>query len=171
MAGFEPRTSRIWTELASLFCSTGLPLARTRWGQTTFSSHCLHSSNQRHWLTSATSVMFPQKTFQEHWESNLWLLVEKQVCYLCAMQPPPPPANPPPPAMGLVLWSRRWRQRENWKLKNDFFLLQADSRRDWLVLNLMIKNQILWSEITFSTGIENCCIFESPISPRFLYDK
>ena len=34
-------------ELAIFFCSTGLPLARTRWDRSTFSSHCPLSSYQR----------------------------------------------------------------------------------------------------------------------------
>ena len=71
------------------FCSTGLPLTRTRWVWSTFSSHCTLSSNQRWWLTSATLIIFLLKKFQECWKSNPGLLGEKQVCYLCAMQPPP----------------------------------------------------------------------------------
>ena len=42
-----------------IFCCTGLPLARTRWVRSTFSSHCSHSSNQRRWLTSASLIIFP----------------------------------------------------------------------------------------------------------------
>ena len=68
------------------FGTTGLPPAWTRWVRSTFSSHCPHSSNQRRWLTSATWILFPLK-FWECWESNPGLLGEKQVCYLCAMQP------------------------------------------------------------------------------------
>ena len=32
--------------------------------------------------------MFPLKKFLERWEMNPGLLGEKQVCYLCAVQPP-----------------------------------------------------------------------------------
>ena len=71
-------------EIVLLFCSTCLPLARTR---STFSSHCPLSSNQCRWLTSAISVIFPLKFFWECRESNPWLMGEKQLCNLCAMQP------------------------------------------------------------------------------------
>ena len=71
-----------------LFCSTWLPLAITRRIWSTFSSHCPLSYSQRHWLTSATSIILYQKFFWECWESNLGLLGENHVCYLCAMQPP-----------------------------------------------------------------------------------
>ena len=74
------------------FCSTGLPLARTRWVWSTYSSHYPLPSNQRRWITSATLIICHQKKIQEHRDSNLWLLGVKQVCYLCAMQPPPPPS-------------------------------------------------------------------------------
>ena len=57
-----------------IFCSTGLPPARTRWFRSRFSSHCPLSSNQRHWLASATSIIFPLKKFWECWDSNLGLL-------------------------------------------------------------------------------------------------
>ena len=50
-----------WFSLS--FCSTGLPLARTRWVRSTFSSHCPHYSNQTQWLTSATLKIFPLKKF------------------------------------------------------------------------------------------------------------
>ena len=69
-------------------CRTGLPLARTRWVWSTFPSHCPLSSNPRCWLTSATLIRFSSKNFLENWNSNSRLLGEKQVCYLCAMQPP-----------------------------------------------------------------------------------
>ena len=72
-----------------LFCSTGLPLARTRWVRLTFSSHGPLSSNQRHWFTSAKLIIFPLKKIRECCESNLGLLGEKQKCYLRAMHPPP----------------------------------------------------------------------------------
>ena len=44
--------------IISYFCRTGLPLARTRWAWSTFSSHCPLSSNQHRWLTWATSIIF-----------------------------------------------------------------------------------------------------------------
>ena len=44
--------------LDQIFCSTGLPLAKTRWIRSTFSIHCPLSSNQCHWLTLATLIMF-----------------------------------------------------------------------------------------------------------------
>ena len=71
-----------------LFWNTGLPVAQTRWVQSTFSSHCPLSYNQCRWLTSAALVTFPLKKFWECWESNPGLLGENQVCYLCAMRPP-----------------------------------------------------------------------------------
>ena len=40
----------------TLFCSTNLPLASTRWVQLTFSSHCPLSSNQSRWLTATTLI-------------------------------------------------------------------------------------------------------------------
>ena len=43
------------------FCSTGLPLARTRWVRSTLSSHCPLTSDQVHWFTSATAIIFPLK--------------------------------------------------------------------------------------------------------------
>ena len=72
----------------TLFCSTGLPLARTWLVGSTFSSHYILSSKQHHWLTSAPSIIFPLIKYWECWESNPPMLGEKQVCYLCAMQPP-----------------------------------------------------------------------------------
>ena len=57
-------------------------VARTRWVRSTFSSHCLLSSNQRRWLASATSIIFRNAG---NWTPGL--LGEKQVCYLCALQP------------------------------------------------------------------------------------
>ena len=83
----------------NFFCRTGFPLARTRWVQSIFSSHCPLSSNQCHWLTSATLIIFPPEVFWECWELNLGLLSEKQVCYLYAMQPPLPPLCPE-----LTIW-------------------------------------------------------------------
>ena len=41
-------------------------------------------------ITLSDIENFHLKFFGECWESNLGLLGEKQVCYLCAMQPPPP---------------------------------------------------------------------------------
>ena len=38
---------------------------RTRWVWSTFSSHCPLSSNQRRWLTSATSIILPLNFFWE----------------------------------------------------------------------------------------------------------
>ena len=58
----------------------------TRWARSTFSSRCPLSSNQSHWLTSATSIIFSEEKFREHWESNPGLLDEK---HLCAMHLPP----------------------------------------------------------------------------------
>ena len=53
----------IWSEMNMkvVFCSTGSPLASTRWVWLTFSSHCPLSSNQHRWLTSAASIIFPLK--------------------------------------------------------------------------------------------------------------
>ena len=67
------------------FYGTGLPLARTRWVRSTFSSHCPLSSNQRYCLTSVTLILFPLKFFWDCWESNLGLLGEKQVRYHLSM--------------------------------------------------------------------------------------
>ena len=69
----------------TLFCRTDLPLARTRWVWLTFLRHCPLSSNQRCWLTR--SIISPLKFYWEPWNSNPGTLGEKQVCYLCAMQP------------------------------------------------------------------------------------
>ena len=44
------------------FCSNGLPLASTRWVQSTLSSHFSLSSNLGHWLTSATLFFYFVKT-------------------------------------------------------------------------------------------------------------
>ena len=51
------RSKRTWVEfrLPVCFCSTGFPLASTRWLRSTFSSHWQLSYGQRCWLTSATS--------------------------------------------------------------------------------------------------------------------
>ena len=73
---------------ASLFSwRTCLPLARTRWVWSTFSSHSPLSSHQRHWLTFAASTLFPLQKIWVCWELNLGQLGEKHVCYLCAMLP------------------------------------------------------------------------------------
>ena len=45
----------LWRTNFKLFCSTGLPLASTRWLRSTFSSHCPLSSIQCRWLISAAS--------------------------------------------------------------------------------------------------------------------
>ena len=47
----------VMSRQGQLFCSTGLPLARTRLIRSTFSSHCPLFSNPRHWLTSATLII------------------------------------------------------------------------------------------------------------------
>ena len=71
-----------------IFCSTGMPPASTRWIWSTFLNHFPLSSNQQCCLTTATSIIFPLKIFQECWELNPGLLGEKQEHHLCAMQPP-----------------------------------------------------------------------------------
>ena len=58
----------------NFFCITSLPLAFTRWVQSTFSSHCPLSSKQRHWLTSAKVTIFSIEKYQESQELNLWQL-------------------------------------------------------------------------------------------------
>ena len=40
------------------FYSTTLPLKSTWWVRSTFSSHCPLSSNQHHWLNSATATIY-----------------------------------------------------------------------------------------------------------------
>ena len=70
------------------FCRTGLPLARIICVWSTLLSHSPLSSNQGCWWTSTTSIIFPQKSFGGLLEIEPGLLGEKQVCYLCAMQPP-----------------------------------------------------------------------------------
>ena len=75
-------------EYKILFCSTGLPLARTRWVWSAFSRHCPLSFNQGHWLTSATLIIFHLKKFRECWKLNPGLLGEKKICHLCAMHHP-----------------------------------------------------------------------------------
>ena len=64
------------------FCSTSLPLASTRWVQLTLSSLCPL------FLSSAVNKpqQYQEKILWECQESNLGLLGEKQVCYLCAMK-------------------------------------------------------------------------------------
>ena len=62
-------------------CTTGLPL----------DGFDRHFQAQVHIPLSnddATSITFPLKFFVVSWESNPGLLGEKQVSYLCAMQPP-----------------------------------------------------------------------------------
>ena len=66
------------------FFSTSLPLVSTWWVWSTFTSQCPLSSNQLYWLTIVTLIIFPLKFFWQCWESNLWLLGENQICYLCA---------------------------------------------------------------------------------------
>ena len=63
--GFLERThwkgtavSKIWLQVVKFVCSTGLPLAITRWVLTTFSSHCPLSCKQSGWLPSETSIIF-----------------------------------------------------------------------------------------------------------------
>ena len=56
-------TSHSQNPFLVIFCSTGLPQAKTRWVQSKFSSHCPLSSNRGRWLTSATSIFFPLKFF------------------------------------------------------------------------------------------------------------
>ena len=68
----------------NLFCSTGLPLARTKWVWSTFSTPCPLSSNQGGWLTSATSIIFPMIFFGNVGNQTPGLLGEKQGWYLCA---------------------------------------------------------------------------------------
>ena len=46
------------------FCSTSLPLARTRCVWSTFSSHCPLSSKQRHWLIFVTLIISPLKNLK-----------------------------------------------------------------------------------------------------------
>ena len=65
--------------LAFFFC-TGLPLARTRWVRTTFSSHCTLSSNQYSWLTSATAIIISSENSLGMLGIKPRLLGEKQVC-------------------------------------------------------------------------------------------
>ena len=60
--------------IISFFGITSLPLAFTRWVQSTFSSHCPLSSKQRHWLTSAKVTIFSFEKYHESQELNLWQL-------------------------------------------------------------------------------------------------
>ena len=64
----------------NIFCSTSLLLASTRYVRSTFSSLCLLSSNQ----INLSSI---EINFWECQELNPGPLGEKQLFYLCAMQP------------------------------------------------------------------------------------
>ena len=55
----DVRPLKISIRILELVCSTCMPLARTKWFRSTFSSHCPLSSNQRRWLTSAIVIIFP----------------------------------------------------------------------------------------------------------------
>ena len=90
----SPRPTRVkfrwyWNILkiqAILFCSTGLPQARTRWVQSTFSSHWPLSSSQCHWWTSIDN--FPLRNFWGCWESNPWQQgLEESMLPLCYAAP------------------------------------------------------------------------------------
>ena len=60
-----------------------MSLARTRWFWSTFSSHYPLSSNQRRWLTSATSIIFPLKNFRGiEPGSNGWEVSMEPMCYV-----------------------------------------------------------------------------------------
>ena len=72
-----------------VFCRTGLPLARTRWVRSTFSSHCPLSSNQRRWLASATWIIFPLKILGgmlgiEPWAAG-WEASMLPLCYAATL--------------------------------------------------------------------------------------
>ena len=79
------------------FCSCGLPLARSRWFRSTLSSHCSLSSNQCHWTTSGTLIIFLPKKILDCWETNRgvaeWEARTLPLCYAAPSHPPPPPQH------------------------------------------------------------------------------
>ena len=86
---FEPRSSRVKPKLdVSVmipFLRTTLPLCRTRWVWSTFSSHCPLSSNQGRWKTLAALIIFFL------WKNSGLLGVKPRaagwevICSICAM--------------------------------------------------------------------------------------
>ena len=93
----------IFRWLSSLFCRTGLPLARTRWARSTFLGHCpdffgnaidfLFGSSAIHFLSNIFSlstalVISIVRKFRKYRDSNPERLSEKCKCYLCAMPSP-----------------------------------------------------------------------------------
>ena len=58
-----PSRPSILVKVCSVFCSTGLPLASTRWVRSRFSSHCPLSSYQHRWLTLTMSIIFSSEIF------------------------------------------------------------------------------------------------------------
>ena len=102
------------------------------------------SSYQRSWLTSATLIIFHLKFLWECCESNPGLLGEKQVCYLCAMQPPPTVifvSHADASFVRLTPGPRRWLQ------------LQCNSKIALIRLNLFlaISRMIAWPKKWRST--------------------
>ena len=77
------------TVAIKLFCSTGLPLARTRRARSTFSSHGPLFSNQGHWLTSTTSIIFPKKNCGSAWNQTrgCWVRSKYAAPVLCCPSP------------------------------------------------------------------------------------
>ena len=83
----------------SFFGRAGLPLARTWWVRSTFSSHYPLSSYQRCWLTSATSIIFL-------WKNSRMLGVKPWAAGWEASMLPQFNAAPHPPHTHL--WPNLW---------------------------------------------------------------
>ena len=91
------------------FCSTDLPLGRTRWVWSTFSSHCPLLSYQRWWLTSATLTIFPRKDFvkAENRTRSCWVRSKYATSLL---------SSPPPPSRSKSWLLKLWSTNHFWKL-------------------------------------------------------
>ena len=94
----EPQTKWV-KEQKICFCSNGLPLARTRWIWSTFSSHCQLPSNLKN------IDNFSSEKIRQHCELNPELLGEKQDGNLCN-------AAPYDGKLCSILWVyvRSWRE-------------------------------------------------------------
>ena len=64
-----------------LFCSSGFPLARTRWVWSKISSHSSLPSNQCCWLTSTPLIIFPLIFLGDCWNSNTRLASMLRLCH------------------------------------------------------------------------------------------
>ena len=115
-------------ELFTFFCRTGLPLARTRWVWSTFSSHCQLSSKQCRWLTSATWILFLLNFWGNAgiWTRGCWVRSKNTTSVLCS------PLAPPPTLYSLIafpnvsteiIFLRASKQKDHWQKFYIFFHL------------------------------------------------